>query len=195
MTQDATQNRKVSILLGVGIFILPFIFAWFTLRKGYSPLARGISFAWMIVFFLIPGTTQDNNSTTSTNSVASTSEVQQTAKPEEQEPAPVQIQYMQVSASEIFQAYDANEMAADQRYKGQPLEVTGTIESISSDFSDDAVVNLETGQMFMSVMATGNKDFNSQAVALSKGQRVTLLCEGGGEIAGSPVLRKCEVAQ
>ncbi|MGA4853975.1 DUF4236 domain-containing protein [Acinetobacter haemolyticus] len=46
-------ERKVSILLGIGIFILPYIFAWFTLREGYSKPARFISFGWLLflIFF------------------------------------------------------------------------------------------------------------------------------------------------
>lgn len=41
-------ERKVSILLGIGIFIMPYIFAWFTLRDGYSKSARFISFGWLL---------------------------------------------------------------------------------------------------------------------------------------------------
>ncbi len=41
-------ERKVSILLGIGIFLMPYIFAWFTLREGYSKPARFISFGWLV---------------------------------------------------------------------------------------------------------------------------------------------------
>jgi hypothetical protein len=46
-------ERRVSILLGIGIFLMPYIFAWFTLREGYSKSARFISFGWLLflVFF------------------------------------------------------------------------------------------------------------------------------------------------
>lgn len=40
-------QRTVSPRLGVAIFILPPVFAWFTLRKGYSKAARIISFLWL----------------------------------------------------------------------------------------------------------------------------------------------------
>jgi hypothetical protein len=51
----APVKRSVGFLLGVGIFFLPYIFAWFTLRKGYSTLARVVSFGWMalVVLFVI----------------------------------------------------------------------------------------------------------------------------------------------
>ncbi|WP_413664770.1 DUF4236 domain-containing protein [Microbulbifer sp. CNSA002] len=40
-------KRSVSFLLGVGIFLIPYIFAWFTLRKGHSVLSRVVSFGWL----------------------------------------------------------------------------------------------------------------------------------------------------
>lgn len=51
-------ERKVSILLGIGVFILPYIFAWFTLREGYSKPARFISFGWLL-FLIFLGMLKD----------------------------------------------------------------------------------------------------------------------------------------
>lgn len=42
-----SEKRHFSFLLGVGILFLPYIFAWFTLRKGYSTRARVIAFVWL----------------------------------------------------------------------------------------------------------------------------------------------------
>ncbi len=44
------NQRQVSIMLGIGIFFVPIIFAWFTLRQGYSTVSRAISMVWMIVY-------------------------------------------------------------------------------------------------------------------------------------------------
>lgn len=46
------ENKKVSIPLAIGIFLIPLIFAWFTLGKGYSKTARMISFGWLILGFV-----------------------------------------------------------------------------------------------------------------------------------------------
>ena len=46
-------SREVSILLGLGIFFLPYIFSWFILRQGHTTLARVISFGWMILLILM----------------------------------------------------------------------------------------------------------------------------------------------
>lgn len=51
--QPAVSARKVGILLGIGIFFLPIIFAWFTLRRGYSKLARIVSLGWMALWLVI----------------------------------------------------------------------------------------------------------------------------------------------
>lgn len=49
-TQD---YRSVSVLLGFGIFFIPYIFSWLTLRQGYSTKAKVVSFTWMIVVLII----------------------------------------------------------------------------------------------------------------------------------------------
>lgn len=41
--------RSVGLLLGIGIFLLPIVFAWFTLRQGYTTKARVISFVWLVL--------------------------------------------------------------------------------------------------------------------------------------------------
>lgn len=47
------QKRNVSFLLGLGIVVLPIIFAWFTLRKGHSVLSRVVAFSYMILSIMV----------------------------------------------------------------------------------------------------------------------------------------------
>lgn len=188
------QNRKVSILLGIGIFFIPLIFAWFTLRRGYSKNAKIVSFAWLIFITVLSlngfGQNTAKDRTPNNNAVSAVSApIEAPAAPE-----PVVPELEKVTARQIFEAYQNNEVAADRMYKGQMLEVTGTISGIDSDFSDDAVVKLATSNQFMDVMAKGDDDFNNAAAQLSKGQKVKLQCVGGGEIAGSALLKKCKIS-
>ncbi|MCB0377856.1 MAG: hypothetical protein KDD33_05125 [Bdellovibrionales bacterium] len=39
--------RSVGLLLGIGIFFLPYLFSWFTLRKGHTTKAKVLSFGWL----------------------------------------------------------------------------------------------------------------------------------------------------
>lgn len=80
----ASEKRSVSILLGVGIFFIPVIFSWFTLRKGYSVLARVLSFTWLVLSIAIIGA-QDGteNRVASKSGYTSTEERQMGSKSNE----------------------------------------------------------------------------------------------------------------
>lgn len=47
-----TARRKVSVLLGIGIFLLPIVFTWFLLRRGHSVLSRILGFGWLVLVTL-----------------------------------------------------------------------------------------------------------------------------------------------
>ena len=50
---NSSPHKKVSIVLWIGIFFFPFIFAWFSLKKDYSYFSKIVSFAWFIFCILI----------------------------------------------------------------------------------------------------------------------------------------------
>lgn len=106
-------------------------------------------------------------------------------------PAKVPEKAESVSAMALWRAYQANEVAADDDFKGKLLEVTGEVAKIDKDFMDDIVVNLRSGNQFMATHAYVEDSEKSAAKRLSKGDTVTLRCIGGGMIIGSPVLRDC----
>lgn len=71
---DSSSNlRKVGVLLGAGILLVPYVFSWFTLRKGHSTKSRIISFSWLGLLILaklspverrhVSNTTQNPSST------------------------------------------------------------------------------------------------------------------------------------
>ncbi|AGB11004.1 TPA: hypothetical protein ACPVYA_004308 [Vibrio parahaemolyticus] len=47
-----TSNTAKKVLLGLGVFIAPIIFAWVTLKKGYSTVFRAVSFGWMALYVI-----------------------------------------------------------------------------------------------------------------------------------------------
>ncbi len=98
-----------------------------------------------------------------------------------------------VTATQLFQAYDANEAAAQQQYGSSPLLVTGTIKSIDLDFGNDPVVMLSTPNEFMSAHANLTKASQARASSLSKGAQIKLLCKSVAEVAGTPILKGCDI--
>lgn len=98
---------------------------------------------------------------------------------------------IKITAHELLDAYAANEVAADGQYKGKTLEVTGKVVGIDSGMDDEPVVQLETSNEFEHVHARGlSKDV---AASLSKGTTITVVCTGGGEVIGTPMLDDCKV--
>ena len=122
----------------------------------------------------------------SSNSTSATAETKAEEVPEE---------VIVVSSKELAKAYESNEVAADKQYKGKTLEITGKVDGIDSDISDQAIVKLNGVNQFLSVMAKGDDAFNEYATTLNKGQNVTLICKGDGEVIGAPNLTDCKPKQ
>ena len=97
---------------------------------------------------------------------------------------------LEVSAADLFAAYDANEVAADNQYKGKQLAVTGTVAGINKDFTDEVYVEI-AGNEFLNIHARGIDP--TVAAGLAKGTKITVVCEGGGLMMASPILNECEV--
>lgn len=98
-----------------------------------------------------------------------------------------------VRAIDLDAAYDANEVAADMKYKGRVLRVTGKVASIGKNFMDEVVVNLGTRNQFQSVTAGVDASAIDRAATLRKGQLITLVCVGAGRVVSSAVLSGCQI--
>ncbi|WP_302476318.1 OB-fold protein [Pandoraea communis] len=107
--------------------------------------------------------------------------------------APVQQTYMKVSLSKLAEDYEANEVAADIKYKGKLLEITGRVQSIDKDAFDGISIALATSNEFMPARASVDKSLEATAAQLTKGQTITVRCKGGGLLVGSPILRNCQI--
>ena len=71
------EPKPVGIWLGMGIFLMPFIFAWFTLQEGRSSNSKVLSFIWL-AFFVIGGNGASNDQTDKEQVVAKQAHVTET---------------------------------------------------------------------------------------------------------------------
>ncbi|MFC3902547.1 tRNA_anti-like [Acinetobacter marinus] len=104
-----------------------------------------------------------------------------------------QQQTIEVTAQQLYEAYQQNEIAANQQFKDKQLLVHGVVDSIEADFMDKPVINLRAGDEYNFLLPSANladEELN-KAATLSKGQTVSLLCVGGSEVIGAPVLNDC----
>lgn len=96
-----------------------------------------------------------------------------------------------VTAKELFEAYEKNEIAADNRYKGKLLEVSGKVDNVGKDLLDTPYLTLEVGKFqIMGVQAFFDDDSLPKLANLSKGQGVTLQCRCDGKF-GNVMLKDC----
>lgn len=98
---------------------------------------------------------------------------------------------LEVDAVSLWKAYDANEVSADQTYRGKWLRVSGRVESIDKDFMDNIVLQLAGPRDFATVGATLKDSEKGTAAQLTKGQAVAVLCLGHGRLVGDPSLTDC----
>lgn len=94
-----------------------------------------------------------------------------------------------VSAEQLRKDYKANEVSADERYRGHALLVTGAVRAVKKDILDDPYVELSTSNDFESVPAHFAE--TGALGKLSRGDRITVRCIGNNVVIGSPQLKDC----
>ena len=186
----AAPQRTVGFWLGLGVFLLPFIFAWFLLRSGHSTLSRIIGIGWMVFFLYTPYKAQESH-TTSSSSYTSSSSI---PKPSAEDVRAVEKAVLDTyTAAQIASAYSRNTVAADQTFKGKEFKVSGTIASINTDFLGKPYVTLKGGvNQFMEPQFKFRDGQESEIAKLQAGSKVSLVCTGRGDIAKIPMSDKCE---
>ena len=97
----------------------------------------------------------------------------------------------EISAKELYTAYEQNEISADNKYKGKKLAVTGVIKDIGNDILNDSYITLKTDNLFGSVQCFLNK---KDVAKLSKGAKVTIIGKCTG-LFGTVGLKNCKLVQ
>jgi hypothetical protein len=190
VTNDV-PSRKVGFLLLVGIVFFPLLFAWFTLRNGYSKKSRVISFGWLVLCVVIAfaGETEipsSNEQSTSTSQPSQqTQQDDAVARQQAIDALPV------ITSQALSAAYDENTVAADQQFKGKQFKVKGTVTEISTDIMGAPYITLKGTNMFQEPQFQFDKDDTDQLARLKKGMTVVLICTGRGDIAKTPMSDDC----
>ena len=109
--------------------------------------------------------------------------------------APPSIAY-HVTAGQLLDEYDANEVAADMKYKGKLIAVTGYVDSINTNsFTGEPYVELAPSQEW--TLITVNCYFRisqqAQLAQLNKGELITIVGVCHGEQIFSVKLEECHI--
>lgn len=116
-----------------------------------------------------------------------------------------------ITSTDLTKAYNANEVSADNKYKGKALRVDAVVDTVAKDMFGNIVVQIRAVNPYMPNIAALAKTvsvidgFKPTAKAISmqsvpgpeaatmvnKGDKVRLVCKGGGFIIGAAQLRDC----
>jgi len=83
---------------------------------------------------------------------------------------------IEVTAQELYSAYEANQVAADAKYKDKIVRVTGIVNTIGKDILDTPYVLLTSGGQYemFGVQCMFDKKYELELAQLIKGQTVTV---------------------
>jgi len=98
---------------------------------------------------------------------------------------------IQVTSVELAQAYEANEVAAQNTYGDKTLEVTGVVKGITLDFANDPVLQMQGVNEFLSVQASFDDTYKDRLSQISKGETVVIRCTRITEVISAPMLSDC----
>ncbi|MEK7995079.1 MAG: hypothetical protein AAB403_14835 [Planctomycetota bacterium] len=87
-----------------------------------------------------------------------------------------------IGATDLFADYKANEIAADQKYKGRVLQVTGTVDSIAKDITGTMYVTLKGDEFIGSIQCLFDDAHANQLAGLQRGMKVSVKGKCGGKI-------------
>ncbi len=104
--------------------------------------------------------------------------------------APVQ----KIAAKMLFSDYESNEIAADQKYKGKTLLVTGTVEDIGKDIMNTMYLTLTGDGPFANVQCFFGQSHESQLAGLRKGMTVSVKGQCDGKMM-NVLMRGCTLAK
>ena len=97
-----------------------------------------------------------------------------------------------LTAQQLFSEYEANEVAADLKYKGKVLLVTGVVTDIGKDIFDTPFIEMSLDQFGLEGVKCNFAENEVPGIAsISKGQTLTMKGKGDGKPIFAVELRGC----
>lgn len=169
------SRKTVGLGLGIGILIAPFLFSWFTLRKGYSWLARGLSVCWMIiVIFALTTNDEATRSPVVANGNSSVAQLAQEEKPN----------FLGENCSTLVQKFGVGSSMSDlqkeelwKKYRGQPFKWSLEITEVSKGIFGGYMVQAKcrnSSSFVQDISVEYSEKFKDQVIQFQKGNYYTI---------------------
>jgi hypothetical protein len=98
----------------------------------------------------------------------------------------------ELTADALFEEYQKDKDAADRKYKGQVITVSGTVDKIKIGPSGNPYVTMKTSSLVLRVQFLFKKSDESALSRLSEGQRATIRGKVYGRV-GNVLLQDCVI--
>lgn len=102
-----------------------------------------------------------------------------------------------VTAFKMASDYKENEVAADAKYKGKVVEISGSVDTIGKDALDTPYIAFTTENQYEIINRIqcmfGRNDTDALS-SVSKGQKITLRGEVSGAL-GNIIVRDCQIVE
>lgn len=99
-------------------------------------------------------------------------------------------QAIAVMATKLYADYRANEISADNTYKGKLVEVSGTVDNIGKDILDKPYISLKSDDIIGSVQCMLDDSAVAEAGTLAEGTKVTMRGRVSG-LLGNVLVKNC----
>jgi hypothetical protein len=96
-----------------------------------------------------------------------------------------------IQANALYRAYESNELAADERYKGKRLAVTGRVYQIGRDISGSPFLVIGDSGMLDGVQCLFADAASGQIALLNKGDKIVVLGNVGGKTLTWVTMTNC----
>jgi len=98
-----------------------------------------------------------------------------------------------ISATQLYREYDANQVAADAKYKDKIATVSGRVQNIGKDITDTAYLVIGGEGFLDGVQCMFSEGQQSEIANIQKGMSVTAKGKISGQAIGNVLMRNCSL--
>jgi len=137
----------------------------------------------IILFFVIVGSFSNKDGSSSNPSTTQTQNTTPAEPP------------IETTAIALYDEFEENQVAAEQKYKGKTIIVSGTIDSIGTDILNTPYVSLRSSNEFITaVQCMFDRSDSDTLVSLKKDQKIKLSGTSPSKLL-QVIMRNCQVVQ
>lgn len=97
-----------------------------------------------------------------------------------------------ITADDLYSAYVTNAVAADERFKGKVLAVSGTVQGVAK-YGKGSAVNLPTSNGKGVIQCYFEEEQNQAVAKLRRGQQATIKCRGDTFFEDTVLVKECDI--